>query len=121
MASINTTVAATTEVAEETGVPPKSTPGDDVELEEEDESDEEDEDDGEDEEEYEWSGAEVFGEDEEEEDGDEGSEEEIIDQSDSQRWKDLPEGQYVDRAEKFNVKALLESESHPDPQTNSSS
>ena len=141
MASINTTVAATTEVAEETGVPPKSTPGDDVELEEEGESDEEDEDDGEDEEEYEWSGAEDFGEDEdkedgedededgedededgeEEEDGDEGSEEEIIDQSDSQRWKDLPEGQYVDRAEKFNVKALLESESHPDPQTNSSS
>ena len=58
---------------------------------------------------------------EEEEDEDEGSEEEIIDQSDSQRWKDLPEGQYVDRAEKFNVKALLESESHPDPQTNSSS
>ena len=59
MASINTTVAATTEVAEETGVPPKPTPGDDVEL-EEDESDEEDEDDGEDEEESDWSGADRF-------------------------------------------------------------
>jgi hypothetical protein len=123
MASINTTVVATTEVAEETDVPPKPTIGNDVELEEEDESDEEEGDDGESEEESDWSGAIDFGmdEDEEEEDGDEGSEEEIIDQSDSQRWKDLPDGQYVDRAEKFDVGALLESESYPDPQTNSSS
>jgi hypothetical protein len=123
MASINTTVVATTEVAEETDVPPKPTIGNDVELEEGDESDEEEGDDGESEEESDWSGAIDFGmdEDEEEEDGDEGSEEEIIDQSDSQRWKDLPDGQYVDRAEKFDVGALLESESYPDPQTNSSS
>jgi hypothetical protein len=133
MASINTTVVATTEVAEETDVPPKPTIGNDVELEEEDESDEEEGDDGESEEESDWSGAIDFGMDEdeeeedgegedgEEEDGDEGREEEIIDQSDSQRWKDLPDGQYVDRAEKFDVGALLESESYPDPQTNSSS
>jgi hypothetical protein len=123
MASINTTVVATTEVAEETDVPPKPTIGNDVELEEGDESDEEEGDDGESEEESDWSGAIDFGmdKDEEEEDGDEGSEEEIIDQSDSQRWKDLPDGQYVDRAEKFDVGALLESESYPDPQTNSSS
>ena len=121
MASINTLLAATTKMAEKLGVPPKPTLGTGLEWQDEVMTDEEESEEDEEDEEIEWSGVEDYGEaeeeEEEEEEGGEGgdgeeeeeSDGEPIDDSDCQRWKDLPEGHYTDRAENFNAGALLKS------------